>query len=118
LESDEVEKIFQGKRQVLYGIDILRKICNHPCLLEVEGSSKLQVVPFSHLFEEIIISLSDFSQTLDAYQESGKLLVVKSLMELWKREGNRVLIFTQTRQMLNILEGFVKFLGTLSLASK
>ncbi len=34
LNSQEVDAIFAGNRQALAGIDILRKICNHPDLLE------------------------------------------------------------------------------------
>jgi len=33
IESTEANEIYSGKRNVLYGIDILRKICNHPDLL-------------------------------------------------------------------------------------
>jgi len=33
IESHEANEIYNGKRNVLYGIDILRKICNHPDLL-------------------------------------------------------------------------------------
>jgi hypothetical protein len=34
LASSDVEEIFSGRRQALQGIDILRKICNHPDLLD------------------------------------------------------------------------------------
>lgn len=33
LKSADVASILEGKRHALYGIDILRKICNHPDLL-------------------------------------------------------------------------------------
>lgn len=36
LESNDVASIMEGKRNALYGIDILRKICNHPDLLDRE----------------------------------------------------------------------------------
>lgn len=34
LGSSDVQEIFGGQRQALQGIDILRKICNHPDLLD------------------------------------------------------------------------------------
>ena len=34
LNSQEVDAIFAGNRTALAGIDILRKICNHPDLIE------------------------------------------------------------------------------------
>ena len=37
--------------------------------------------------------------------------VVKALLELWKSEGHRTLLFSQTRQMLDILEALVKKLS-------
>jgi DNA excision repair protein ERCC-6 len=45
--------------------------------------------------------------------KSGKMKVVKALLELWKRQGHRTLLFSQTRQMLDILEKFVNTIGNL-----
>ena len=42
----------------------------------------------------------NFGQT----DRSGKLIVVRELLRLWIREGHRVLLFSQSRQMLDILE--------------
>jgi DNA excision repair protein ERCC-6 len=39
------------------------------------------------------------------------MVVVKALLSLWKKEGHRVLLFSQTRQMLDILEIMIKSLG-------
>jgi DNA excision repair protein ERCC-6 len=43
-------------------------------------------------------------------EKSGKMVVVKALLSLWKKEGHRVLLFSQTRQMLDILEKMIKSL--------
>src|SRR5579862_689442 len=75
--SNEMESIFAGKRQVLYGVDILRKICNHPDLVHRERLSKK---PDYHYGAE---------------EKSGKMKVVKALLELWKRQGHRTLLFSQ-----------------------
>jgi DNA excision repair protein ERCC-6 len=93
--SNEMESIFAGKRQVLYGVDILRKICNHPDLVHRELYQKK---PGYHYGAE---------------EKSGKMKVVKALLELWKRQGHRTLLFSQTRQMLDILERFVRDIGGL-----
>ena len=90
LGSGEMESIFAGKRQVLYGVDILRKICNHPDLVNREV---LQKKAGYHYGSE---------------EKSGKMKVVKALLELWKRQGHKTLLFSQTRQMLDILERFVR----------
>lgn len=89
LSSDELSQIKGGKRHVLYGIDILRKICNHPDLLD----------------RDYIKNTSRYGDP----KRSGKMQVVKQLLKLWKSEGHKTLLFTQSRQMLDILEEFIKF---------
>jgi len=41
---------------------------------------------------------------------SAKLNVLKHILESWRAEGQKVLIFSQTRQMLDIIEYFVRLL--------
>jgi len=93
--SNEMESIFSGKRQVLYGVDILRKICNHPDLVQREYLQRKEDYDYG------------------AAEKSGKMKVVKALLELWKRQGHRTLLFSQTRQMLDILEKFINTIGIL-----
>ena len=93
--SNEMESIFAGKRQVLYGVDVLRKICNHPDLVQ----------------RTILQKKSNYHYGSES--KSGKMKVVKALLELWKRQGHRTLLFSQTRQMLDILERFLNEIGGL-----
>jgi DNA excision repair protein ERCC-6 len=88
LASSDVEQIFEGSRRSLYGIDILRKICNHPDLLERE--------------------VSENNPEYGNPVRSGKMQVVDQVLRVWKEQGHRVLIFAQTQQMLDILESYVK----------
>ncbi|KAK3163634.1 hypothetical protein QOZ80_1AG0006200 [Eleusine coracana subsp. coracana] len=87
LASSEVEQIFDGNRNSLYGIDVLRKICNHPDLLEREHAAQNP----------------DYGNP----ERSGKMKVVEQVLKVWKDQGHRVLIFAQTQQMLDILENFL-----------
>jgi DNA excision repair protein ERCC-6 len=87
--GSEMQGILDGKRQVLYGVDVLRKICNHPDLVH----------------REMLQRKTDYDY--GAESKSGKMKVVRALLELWKRQGHRTLLFSQTRQMLDILEAFV-----------
>lgn len=93
IKSKDLEAIMQGKRQVLFGIDILRKICNHPDLVQRD------------IFEH------KEGYNYGAPEKSGKMQVVKALIELWRSQGHRTLLFCQTRQMMDIL---ATFLGSLS----
>ena len=87
LASSEVEQIFDGNRNSLYGIDVMRKICNHPDLLEREHSHQNP----------------DYGNP----ERSGKMKVVAEVLKVWKQQGHRVLLFSQTQQMLDILESFL-----------
>ena len=87
LASSEVEQIFDGNRNSLYGIDVLRKICNHPDLLEREHAAQNP----------------DYGNP----ERSGKMKVAEQVLKVWKDQGHRVLLFTQTQQMLDILESFL-----------
>nr|XP_043637698.1 protein CHROMATIN REMODELING 8 isoform X2 [Erigeron canadensis] len=87
LASSEVEQIFNGDRNSLYGIDVMRKICNHPDLLERETAAQNP----------------DYGNP----ERSGKMKVVAQVLKVWKEQGHRVLLFAQTQQMLDILENFL-----------
>lgn len=88
LHSDEMKSIKDGKRQMLFGIDWLRKICNHPDLTEHKKNSK--------------------KANYGAANLSGKMQVVKELLSLWKKGGHKTLLFAQHRIMLDILEKMIK----------
>lgn len=89
VSSDDMKSIFSGRRQVLYGVDILRKICNHPDLVN----------------RDYLERKAGYNYGSSA--KSGKMQVIKALLGLWKDQNHRSLLFTQTRQMLDILEKFV-----------
>jgi DNA excision repair protein ERCC-6 len=77
-----------GRSAALRAIDTLRKLCNHPDLLLRESSDR----PV------------DYGNA----ERSGKLQVVGAVLRAWKAEGHRVLLFAQTRQMLDIIEQYVR----------
>jgi DNA excision repair protein ERCC-6 len=89
LKSDDMASILNRTRQSLYGIDILRKICNHPDLLD----PMLKTKP---------------GYTWGSVGKSGKMAVVQSLLPMWKRLGHKTLLFCQGVQMLDIIETFVQ----------
>ncbi|GLI73013.1 DNA repair protein rhp26 [Penicillium ochrochloron] len=91
LGSDDMVSIIRGRRNSLFGIDILRKICNHPDLVDRQ----------LHTHEP------DYGNS----DRSGKMQVLKGLLEVWKDTGHKTLLFAQTRQMLDIIQKFVGSLG-------
>lgn len=101
LDSADVASILVGRLQVFVGLINLRKICNHPDLYD--GGPKV--------FADTDISTLPREMRYGFPGRSAKMAVVESLLRLWKKQNHRVLLFTQSRQMLIILERFVQDQG-------
>ena len=115
LQSDQVKNIIRGSEQCFGPIVMLRKICNHPNLVgdSLESSSAFGK---NGVYTENDIdnyTSSDEDSTDQAYDEStliersGKLEVLAKILPLWKKQGHRVLIFSQWKKMLDIIQRFV-----------
>ncbi|GFT87465.1 DNA excision repair protein ERCC-6 [Nephila pilipes] len=98
ISSKEINNIFNGNLQIFVGLASLRKICNHPDIFD-GGPKILKDTDESQLAEE---------EYYGFYKRSGKMIVVETLLRLWYKQGHRVLLFTQSKLMLQILEIFVK----------
>nr|XP_013814300.1 PREDICTED: DNA excision repair protein ERCC-6 [Apteryx mantelli mantelli] len=98
IDSKEVYQILNGDMQIFSGLVALRKICNHPDLFS-GGPRTLKCVPDAEVEE---------ADQFGYWKRSGKMIVVESLLKIWHKQGHRVLLFTQSRQMLQILEVFVR----------
>ena len=95
LRSGDVKKIVGGTMRTFSGIERLRKICNHPDLDDRRVLSKRPGYDYGDP------------------AKSGKMGVVKGLLELWRTAGHKALLFAQQKIMLDILEKFVKSLDGL-----
>lgn len=90
LRSDEVSAILSRRRQSLYGIDILRKICNHPDLLDKSLERKAGY---------------DWGNP----KLSAKLQLTKDLLQkVMIPNGHKTLLFSQGKLMLNIIEKCIR----------
>ncbi|CAM1510365.1 Fc.00g007000.m01.CDS01 [Cosmosporella sp. VM-42] len=93
IKSDEVSAILTRRRQSLYGIDILRKICNHPDLLDKSLGSKA-------------------GYEFGSPKLSAKLQLTKDLLQkVMIPNGHKTLLFSQGKQMLNIIEKCIRECG-------
>ncbi|XP_025425310.1 DNA excision repair protein ERCC-6-like isoform X2 [Sipha flava] len=81
--SGIIPEIMNGNCKVFVGITRLRTICNHPDIFQ----ENLETGPYGY------------------WKKSGKMIVVEALLKMWKKQGHRVLLFTQS--MLNIFQKFV-----------
>jgi SNF2 family DNA or RNA helicase len=81
LQSREASDILAGKLNMLMGVVVLRKICNHADLVHT---------PANAVYGEAA--------------RSGKMMVLAELLRSWLPHGHRVLVFSQMTKMLDILE--------------
>ncbi|XP_005098039.1 DNA excision repair protein ERCC-6 [Aplysia californica] len=100
LDSRECNAIIQGKFQVFSGLITLRKICNHSDL----STGGPQVFRGDTMPGEP-------EYQYGYWRRSGKMIVVEALLRLWYKQQHRVLLFTQSKSMLDILEKFVQDQG-------
>lgn len=108
LRSDEVMGVMKGSTNLLGAVTTLRKICNHTSLVaNADGS----VHPSLH--DDSSSSDDDFYEDDDdaIADQSGKLQVLSKILPLWKQQGHKVIIFTQWRKMLDIIERFSNMQG-------
>ncbi|XP_076626769.1 uncharacterized protein LOC143344522 [Colletes latitarsis] len=87
------------RARLLIALSALRKICNHPDLFLYTSQMDS---------EEEIDATEESLEKFGYWKRSGKMVVVRSLLKIWKKQGHRVLVFTQGRQMMHILESLVQ----------
>ncbi|KAK7113755.1 DNA excision repair protein ERCC-6-like isoform X2 [Littorina saxatilis] len=97
LDSRECQAILAGKYKVFAGLINLRKICNHPDICT--GGPRVLVG------QDIS---GDRELEYGYWRRSGKLVVVEALLKLWHQQGHKVLLFSQSKAMLDIMEDFVQ----------
>ena len=74
--------------QVFSGLIQLRKICNHPDL--ATGGPRV--------FKGDNTG-SDPALEYGYWRRAGKMIVVDALLKMWKKQGHRALLFTQSKQV-------------------
>ena len=75
--------------QVFSGLIQLRKICNHADL--ATGGPKIFL---GSKFDE-----TDPTLEYGYWKRAGKMVVVDALLKLWKKQGHKVLLFSQSKQV-------------------
>lgn len=121
LKTDEVKNIIRGSAQCFRPIIMLRKICNHPDLICKPDQDDCETF-FQHEScyksdnddltsdDGSIGSIYDIDEST-LVERSGKLEVLAKILPLWKKQGHRVLIFSQWKKMLDIIHHFVQSQG-------
>jgi len=107
LQDDMVRTTIQGKNNPLKTIMHLRRICSHPMLNEKleksEERGRRGAGGKSEQSGRERAGKRRLSRAGDL-KDSGKVQVLLRLMERWKEESRKVLVFSQYKEMLDILE--------------
>ncbi|KAJ0040417.1 hypothetical protein Pint_27404 [Pistacia integerrima] len=113
LNSELVLSAFDGSP--LAALTILKKICDHPLLLTkraaedvLDGMDSMLNPEDARVAEKLAMYIADAAEE-DDFQEqhdnvSCKISFILSLLDKLVPEGHNVLIFSQTRKMLNLIQ--------------
>ncbi|KAL8500924.1 hypothetical protein ACS0TY_020493 [Phlomoides rotata] len=112
LKSEIVLSAFDGSP--LAAITILKKICDHPLLLTkraaedvLEGMDSIVGQEDHHVAEKLAMHIADVAERFDIVENndiSCKISFILSLLGDLIPKGHNVLIFSQTRKMLNLIQ--------------
>lgn len=112
LKSRFVRQVLNGKLNLLYAITALRKICNHCDIALYNNDHDKAIADRTQLKSRQLTTLHyDVDENVEDYgnfRRSGKMIVLDRILSTWHKAGSRVLVFSQTTTMLDILERFVK----------
>ncbi|XP_050895402.1 protein CHROMATIN REMODELING 24 isoform X2 [Lathyrus oleraceus] len=119
LKSEIVLSAFDGSP--LAALTILKKICDHPLLLTkraaedvLEGLDSMLKPEEVSVAEKLAMHIADVAETdkfKDEHDVSCKISFIMSLLDNLIPEGHRVLIFSQTRKMLNLIQDCISSKG-------
>ncbi|GJX61818.1 SNF2-related, N-terminal domain-containing protein, partial [Tanacetum coccineum] len=113
LKSEIVQSAFGGS--CLVALTILKKICDHPLLLTKRAAD--DVSEGTDLDLNQIDQSEKIAETADIYKDekhdvlSCKISFIASLLDKLIPEGHNVLIFAQTRRMLNFIQEMINTRG-------
>ncbi|KAG4304787.1 hypothetical protein PORY_001840 [Pneumocystis oryctolagi] len=103
ISSREVNNIVKGTgSQPLKAIDFLKKLCNHPDLLDVEDDLK----NFKHCFPDDFISkgLKDRDKDMKIWYSGKMILLDRMLAKIKKDTNDKIVLISNYTQTLNLLE--------------
>ena len=104
LTGGEMKMVRNGKRKLLFAIDYLRKVCNHPDLITHPQTFMAGQRWMTNMLKDAANGSQASPLVERCLNRSGKIVVLGQLLKVWKSQKHKVLVFCQTQQMLNIVE--------------
>uniref|UniRef100_A0A8C3FE63 ERCC excision repair 6 like 2 n=1 Tax=Chrysemys picta bellii TaxID=8478 RepID=A0A8C3FE63_CHRPI len=95
-------------------LTILRKVANHAALLQTENTSKLQEEHIKRVCNQVFSKFPDFVQlskdaafeTISDPKYSGKMKVLQQLLNHFRKNKDKVLLFSFSTKLLDVLEQY------------
>ncbi|XP_014792158.1 PREDICTED: DNA excision repair protein ERCC-6-like 2 isoform X1 [Calidris pugnax] len=95
-------------------LTILQKVANHAALLQTENSSKQQEAHIKRVCSQVFSSFPDFVQlsndaafeTVSDPKYSGKMKVLQQLLNHFRKNKDKVLLFSFSTKLLDVLEQY------------
>ncbi|XP_042550853.1 DNA excision repair protein ERCC-6-like [Dipodomys spectabilis] len=111
---DHIKELLMETRSPLAELGVLKKLCDHPRLLSARvcGLLNLENIRLSaqDVNEEDPSEVHNIDHITDEtlMNESGKMIFLMDLLNRLRDEGHQTLVFSQSRQILNIIERLLK----------
>ncbi|KAM4819413.1 DNA excision repair protein ERCC-6-like [Thomomys bottae] len=110
---DHIKELLMESRSPLAELGVLKKLCDHPRLLSARVCGLLNLGNIRFSAQDVNEGSSDVhnidhitDETL--MNESGKMIFLMDLLKRLREEGHQTLVFSQSIQILNIIERLLK----------
>lgn len=112
INLDSVKQLLMTKKSPLVALTVLKKICDHPRLLSkracmqlgLDGNDfDLEDLEHPEAYESAVLQINNISDEV-LVGEAGKMQILVQLMDNFKAEGRKTLVFSQSRRMLDIIQ--------------
>ncbi|NWY59991.1 ER6L2 protein, partial [Chionis minor] len=95
-------------------LTILQKVANHAALLQMDNTSKQQEAHIKRVCSQVFSSFPDFVQlskdaafeTISDPKYSGKMKVLQQLLNHFRKNKDKVLLFSFSTKLLDVLEQY------------
>ncbi|XP_008574826.1 PREDICTED: DNA excision repair protein ERCC-6-like [Galeopterus variegatus] len=112
---DHIKELLMETRSPLAELGVLKKLCDHPRLLSARACHLLNLGTVKSCAQdgsegEDSSDVDHIDQIPDdaLMEESGKMIFLMDLLKRLRDEGHQTLVFSQSRQILNIIERLLK----------
>ncbi|XP_077002890.1 DNA excision repair protein ERCC-6-like [Tamandua tetradactyla] len=112
---DHIKELLMETRSPLAELSVLKKLCDHPRLLSERacrllnlGGRRFSAQDENEGEDSPDVDYIDQATDDTLMEESGKMIFLMDLLKRLRDEGHQTLVFSQSRQILNIIEHLLK----------